>query len=730
MSTATNPKQYNPEVWGGIECTINRVGDKFFDQLEYANFYQDPPLAAISDLGIKKLRFPVLWERHEPVQSAAIDWSWTEKQLLYFREKGIDVIAGLVHHGSGPEFTSLSDEQFPYLLAEYARKVAQQFPWIDYYTPVNEPLTTARFSGLYKIWYPHKGNDKSFILILLNQLKGIVLAMRAIREINPGAKLIQTEDLGKTYSTPLLRYQARFENERRWLTYDFLTGRVDEKHKLWKYFKRFDIPDEALLFFKENPCPPDIFGFNHYVTSERFLDEKKHLYPRHTHGGNRKHSYADVEAVRVELEEEIGVKVLLKEAWERYKAPIAVTEVHLHCHREEQLRWFKYVWKSCKDLKEEGVDIKAVTAWAMMGSWGWNRLLTVPKGDYEPGVYDLRGGYPRPTALTDFIKNISSVSDYTHHLAETNGWWLREGRYLHEPMVSKVQILNASKTRVKPVLIIGKNGTLGKAFARVCEQRALEYKLLSRAECDIAEPQSIEKVVELYKPWAIINAAGYVRVDEAENDIEKCFRENLNGPYNLAQICARHDIKLVTFSSDLVFDGAKGKPYIESDFTAPLNIYGRSKAECEKQVLQSDFSTLVIRTSAFFGPWDQYNFVHWVASSLNNLQAVPAASDVYISPTYVPDLVNVTLDLMIDDESGIWHLANDGALSWSDLAYETAKQFGSDPALIQPMPIAAMALPAKRPKFSVLGSEKGILMPTLDNALQRYFDEKRQFVEW
>lgn len=730
MLTDTNPQQYNPEVWGGIECTINRVGDNFFDQLEYSDFYNHPPLAAISDLGIRKLRFPVLWEKHEPVRGEVIDWSWTEKQLHYFREKGIDVIAGLVHHGSGPAFTHLADEQFPYLLADYARKVSRQFPWIKYYTPVNEPLTTARFSGLYKIWYPHKGHDRSFILMLLHQLKGIVLSMQAIREINPQARLVQTEDLGKTYSTPLLRYQARFENERRWLTYDFLTGRVDEKHKLWKYFKRFDIPDETLLFFKENPCPPDIFGFNHYVTSERFLDEKKHLYPKHTYGGNRKHSYADVEAVRVELDEEIGIKALLKEAWERYKAPLAVTEVHLHCHREEQLRWFKYVWKSCKDLIEEGVDIKAVTAWAMMGSWGWNRLLTVPQGDYEPGVYDLRGGFPRPTALADFIKNISSVSDYTHHLAETNGWWLREGRYLHEPMVSKVQILDATKTRVKPVLIIGKNGTLGKAFARVCEQRALEYKLLSRADCDIAEPHAIEMAIEHFKPWGIINAAGYVRVDDAENDADRCFRENLSGPIHLAQSCARHGIKLVTFSSDLVFDGLKEDPYVESDVTAPLNIYGKSKAECEKLVLLTNSTALVIRTSAFFSPWDRYNFIHWVASTLNNLQPVPVANDVYVSPTYVPDLVNVSLDLMIDDESGIWHLANRGSTSWSDLAYETAKQFGADPALIQSLPVDQMALPARRPKYSVLGSEKGMLMPTLDNALQRYFDEKRQFVEW
>ena len=374
-------KYYNPEIWGGLECTINRVGERFFDQLEYANYYQQPQPDAIAELGIKRLRFPVLWEKHQPAINGEIDWTWTKSQLSFFKEKGIDVIAGLVHHGSGPSFTNLLDENFPYLLAQYAKQVATKFPWINFYTPVNEPLTTARFSGLYGLWYPHCRKDKDFILMLLHQLKGVVLAMQEIRKINPAAQLVQTEDLGKTYSTPLLKYQARFENERRWLTYDLLCGRVDEKHKVWKYFKRFNIPVSYLNFFKENICTPDVFGFNHYVTSERYLDENFRRYPRHTRGGNKRHRYADVEVARVKTEEETGIQVLLREAWQRYKKPIAITEVHLHCHREEQLRWFKYVWESCQKVKEQGVEIKAITSWALLGSYGWNELLTKPAGD-------------------------------------------------------------------------------------------------------------------------------------------------------------------------------------------------------------------------------------------------------------------------------------------------------------------------------------------------------------
>ena len=137
----------NPEIWGGIECTINRVKHEFFDQLEYAGHYErEEDIEHIAELGIRKMRYPILWEKHQPDKDSDIDWTWTDKRLHLLRDKNIDIIAGLVHHGSGPSFTDLEDPQFPYLLADYAKKVAERFPWINYYTPVNEPVTTARFS--------------------------------------------------------------------------------------------------------------------------------------------------------------------------------------------------------------------------------------------------------------------------------------------------------------------------------------------------------------------------------------------------------------------------------------------------------------------------------------------------------------------------------------------------------------------------------------------------------
>jgi dTDP-4-dehydrorhamnose reductase len=190
----------NPQIWGGIECTINRVGNTYRDQLQYSGHYtRRGDIDHIAALGFRALRYPILWERHQTVKDQHINWSWASQQLNTICKNNITPIAGLVHHGSGPAFTSLYSPGFAKSLGDYAYQVACRFPWLEYYTPVNEPLTTARFSGLYGFWYPHHKNAYSFATMLLNQVKGTILAMKAIRRINPAAKLVQTDDLAKIH---------------------------------------------------------------------------------------------------------------------------------------------------------------------------------------------------------------------------------------------------------------------------------------------------------------------------------------------------------------------------------------------------------------------------------------------------------------------------------------------------------------------------------------------------
>ena len=155
----------------------------------------------------------------------------------------------------------------------------------------------------------------------------------------------------------------------------------------------------------------------------------------------------------------------------------------------------------------------------------------------------------------------------------------------------------------------------------------------------------------------------------------------------------------------------------------PLNIYGKSKVEAERIVLGTFPDALVIRSSSFFGPWDKYNFIKKVTDALRFDQKFKVADDIIMSPTYVPDLVNVSLDLLIDNEKGIWHLTNEGSISWSDLAITVAGKAGLNAGLLQICRSADMGWKATRPSYSVLKSNHGKMMPSLKNAINRFFDE-------
>jgi dTDP-4-dehydrorhamnose reductase len=729
------------ELWTGVECTINRVKDTYFNQLtKNGHDCRLEDIDLLYNLGIRTLRYPFLWEQAAPERHGEYDWSWMDARLEKLRALGLNPIAGLLHHGSGPAYTSLIDGDFPEKFAAYAAAFAQRYPWVRDYTPINEPLTTARFSGLYGHWYPHGRDGRTFAAAVVNQMWATVRAMEEIRKVNPEARLIQTEDMGKIWSSPRVAYQANFENERRWLSFDLLCGRVDVGHRFWRYLLGHGVREEQLQAFRQKPCPPDVVGINYYVTSERFLDEDHARYPPYAFSSNGRHRYADIEAVRVDVPVSLGP--ILLETWERYGLPIAVTEAHLHCTREEQMRWLLDVWTTAQQVATAGVDLRAVTAWAAFGSYNWHTLLTRDEDHYESGLFDVRApGRPRPTALAHMVRDLVRDGKFQHFALEQPGWWQRPERVhfrrteelstASAGFVARHAAFDALNPRTnghthRPVVITGASGTLGRAMARLCELRALDYRLLSRQECEITDRDSIERMFRELRPWAVINAAGYVRVDDAEHDAERCLRANADGPAWLAEGCARHDAKMLAFSSDLVFDGAKGRPYVESDAVNPLNVYGRSKAEMERRVLEANPDSLIVRTSAFFGPWDEYNFCAAVLRTLAQGEPFHAADDYAVSPTYVPDLGNHSLDLLLDGERGIWHLASTGVMTWAELARWVAVRAGYDADMIVGRPVASFDWPAGRPLYGVLASERGPgLMPKLEVALERWWDSAR-----
>jgi dTDP-4-dehydrorhamnose reductase len=262
-------------------------------------------------------------------------------------------------------------------------------------------------------------------------------------------------------------------------------------------------------------------------------------------------------------------------------------------------------------------------------------------------------------------------------------------------------------------------GTLGRAFARACEVRGLAFVALGRDALDVTHEDSCAATLAALGAWSVINCAGFVRVDDAERERVACHASNTTGAAVLARVCGAAGVKLISFSSDLVFDGRKRSPYVESDRVAPLCEYGRSKALAEVMVLDACPSAMVVRTAAFFGD-DDASFVTAALRALAMAEPFVATDDVVVSPTYVPDLVEAVLDLAIDGECGIWHLANAGALTWHALAAEAARVAGVRADALVAAPLAERPVTARRPMYSVLGSERSSIMPTLDNALARY----------
>jgi dTDP-4-dehydrorhamnose reductase len=493
-------------IWGGVEPTINRVGDCHFQQLAFSCHRERlSDLDRFAELGLRTLRFPILWEEVAPDSPDECHWSRIDAQVRRMQELGITPIAGLLHHGSGPRYTSLTDPAFPEKLAAFARAVAGRYPHIASYTPVNEPLTTARFSGLYGLWFPHARDEQTFARCLINQLRGTVLAMRAIREINPAAALVQTDDLGKTHSTPRLRYQADYENERRWLTWDILRGELTPAARMWQELRRAGIDEHELAFFAENPCPPDILGANYYITSERFLDENLAAHPPETHGGNAIERYADRAAVRVRREGITGTAGLLRELWERYRSPIAVTEAHIGCTRDEQLRWLHEICTAAGKLQHEGADVRAVTVWSLLGAFNWNTLLTRDDGEYEPGVFDLSDGDPRPTAVATMVRELAHGRAFDHPVLAAPGWWRRSIRLL-DPRSNESECLPRAAAAppagaaelphgMPPIALICADEQLAEEFRAITQLRGLACTLA-------ADPDA----------WAVIDCSAVSRL--------------------------------------------------------------------------------------------------------------------------------------------------------------------------------------------------------------------------
>lgn len=597
------------EMWGGLECTLNRVGDKYVNQCEKSGHNKRlSDLKLFKDLGIKKLRYPCLWELVAPKDLDHCDWSYLDERLNELKRLDQDFIAGFLHHGSGPYYTSLIDPDFPEKLATYARLFITRYPWVNDFTPINEINTTARFSLLYGHWYPHLKDNSLFLKSVLLQCKGTALAMKEIRRVNPKARLIQTDDIGKCQSTKVLEYQRDLENERRWLTWDILCGKVTKSHPMHMYFLDNGISEKELAWFEENPCPPDVIGLNHYHLSNRYLDHRLQFFPEWSHGGNGKHEYADVGAVDTGFVDNVDPEVIFREAWERYKIPLAVTECHTRGRRESQMRWLNQVWNTAKKLQNEGICFEAVTAWSLIGSFDWNTLCTGCDNFYEPGIFDLRNHQknPQPTAMSRMVRELAQTGEFHSPVLASEGTWKTPRRILWNAQAGQYTSLEHPEG-TRPILIVG-DSPLTQVFASVCGMRNLSYRIVSSSKIESRYRFSHEADIEAYNPWAIINTG-----DE--------------GAISLSRITRDLNLRFLNFT-----------------------------ASEDNDVISINPEALEIRSQTLL--------------SLAGNSGIKAPNDFFTS-TFVSELAHECLDLLIDGEKGIVPLTNVEEESWEQFALMT-----------------------------------------------------------
>lgn len=268
------------------------------------------------------------------------------------------------------------------------------------------------------------------------------------------------------------------------------------------------------------------------------------------------------------------------------------------------------------------------------------------------------------------------------------------------------------------VAVIGAAGQLGSDLVE-----AFDAVPLKHGEIDVADPDSL-RILSDIMPDVVINAAAYVRVDDAEVEAEEAFRVNSIGALNVARACDEIGAINVYISTDYVFDGAKGEPYGEEDAANPINIYGLSKLAGEIATRNYSSKHYVIRVASLYGRAGSGNFVKSIIKKARNEGEIRVVDDVFMSPTYTKDVSNVLRQFVyITPEFGVYHLVNEGHCSWYDFAKSILDILGEEvPAA--PIKSDDLGRRARRPAISALRNRKlddlGLKMRGWKEALRDY----------
>jgi dTDP-4-dehydrorhamnose reductase len=286
-----------------------------------------------------------------------------------------------------------------------------------------------------------------------------------------------------------------------------------------------------------------------------------------------------------------------------------------------------------------------------------------------------------------------------------------------------------------PVLVTGGSGQLATSLVRLGGAR---IRCVGRPGFDFDDPDTITASFAAVQPAAVVNAAAWTAVDAAETQPDGAARANHHGPALLARLCAQAGIPLIHVSTDYVFDGDKGRPYIETDPTSPTGVYGRTKADGEQAALAANPRTIILRTSWVYSATGK-NFVRTMINAAEKNPVLRVVGDQHGAPTASDDLAEAILTILArieqdgwqDSYAGIYHAAGTGETSWHGLAVaalEAAQKHGRSMPEVVAIRTADWPTPARRPMDSRLDCDKlervfGVRLPPWRKSLIRTVDE-------
>ncbi|HEU5164470.1 MAG TPA: dTDP-4-dehydrorhamnose reductase [Chitinophagaceae bacterium] len=279
------------------------------------------------------------------------------------------------------------------------------------------------------------------------------------------------------------------------------------------------------------------------------------------------------------------------------------------------------------------------------------------------------------------------------------------------------------------ILVTGGNGQLGKELREFSSlHTGLDFVFLSKEELPIHQFELVRNYFNTVKPAYCINCAGYTAVDKAESEKDLAFLINGEAVGVLAAICKEHSTKLIHISTDYVFNGETAHPYTENFPPDPINVYGASKLEGEKQAMQLNGDSIIIRTSWVYSSLGK-NFVKTMMQLMKEKDEIKVIKDQLGSPTNAADLAETIFNIIgfchlqiYNWEPGIYNFSNEGIISWYDFA-KAIKEITKSPCEIKPISTSAYPTPAKRPAYSVLDKTK--IQKTFGIKLKKWEDSLR-----